>query len=71
MYVSGGRLFCRPPSCRSLGKVALVDPLVSDFALLQAPETMQFGVLALVLLGASVAVSAIGSGLSLRRFLKV
>ena len=55
----------------TVGKVALVDPLVSDFALLQAPETMQFGVLALVLLGASIGVSAIGSGLSLRRFLKV
>ena len=55
----------------TVGKVAFVDPLVSDFALLRAPETMQFGVLALLLLGASVAVSAMGSGLSLRRFLKV
>ncbi|MCW3012500.1 MAG: transporter permease [Solirubrobacterales bacterium] len=55
----------------TVGKVAFVDPLVSDFALLRAPETMQFGVLALVLLGASVGVSALGSGLSLRRFLKV
>ncbi len=55
----------------TVGKVAFVDPLVSDFALLRAPETMQFGLLAVVLLGASVAVSAMGSGLSLRRFLKV
>ncbi len=55
----------------TVGKVAFVDPLVSDFALLRAPETMQFGVLALLLLGASVGVSAMGSGLSLRRFLKV
>ena len=55
----------------TVGKIAFVDPLRSDFALLRAPETMQFGVLALVLLGASVAVSALGSGLSLRRFLKV
>jgi len=55
----------------TIGKVAFVDPLVSDFALLRAPETLQFGVLAALLLGASVAVSAMGSGLSLRRFLKV
>ena len=55
----------------TVGKVAFVDPLVSDFALLRAPETMQFGVLALLLLGASVGVSALGSGLSLRRFLRV
>ncbi len=55
----------------TVGKVAFIDPLLSDFALLRAPETMQFGFLAVVLLGASVAVSAMGSGLSLRRFLKV
>ncbi len=55
----------------TVGKVAFVDPLVSDFALLRAPETMQFGILALLLLGASIGVSALGSGLSLRRFLRV
>ncbi len=55
----------------TVGKLAFVDPLVSNFALLRAPQTMQFGVLAVVLLGASVGVSALGSGLSLRRFLKV
>jgi cell division transport system permease protein len=52
-------------------KVALVDPLANDFALIAAPDTMNFGVLVVVLLGASVAVSALGSGLSLRRFLRV
>jgi len=52
-------------------KVALVDPLAADFALIAAPETMHFGVLIAVLLGASVGVSALGSGLSLRRFLRV
>jgi cell division transport system permease protein len=52
-------------------KVALVDPLAADFALIAAPETMNFALLIAVLLGASVAVSAIGSGLSLRRFLRV
>jgi cell division transport system permease protein len=57
--------------CLTVGKVAFVDPLVSDVALLRAPETMGFAMLAALLLGASVAVSAAGSGLSLRRFLKV
>ena len=52
-------------------KVALVDPLASDFALIAAPETINFGVLVVVLLVASVGVSALGSGLSLRRFLRV
>jgi cell division transport system permease protein len=52
-------------------KVALVDPLSAQFALIAAPDTINFGVLIAVLLGASVGVSAIGSGLSLRRFLRV
>jgi cell division transport system permease protein len=52
-------------------KIALVDPLADQFALIAAPETMNFGLLIAVLLGASVGVSALGSGLSLRRFLRV
>jgi cell division transport system permease protein len=52
-------------------KVTLVDPLASDFALIAAPDTMNFGLLVAVLLAASVGVSALGSGLSLRRFLRV
>ena len=40
-------------------------------ALISAPETINFGVLVAVLLRASVMVSALGSGLSLRRFLRV
>jgi len=52
-------------------KVALLDPLATDLPLLAAPETMNFGTLIAILLGASVAVSAAGSGLSLRRFLRV
>jgi cell division transport system permease protein len=52
-------------------KVAVVDPLQADFALMAAPQTMNFGLLVVVLLAASVAVSAAGSGLSLRRFLRV
>jgi cell division transport system permease protein len=54
-----------------VGKIALLDPLIEQFSLLAAPKTIQFGMLIAVLLGASVAVSAIGSGLSLRRFLRV
>jgi len=52
-------------------KVALVDPLAAQFALIAAPDTINFGLLIGVLLTASVAVSALGSGLSLRRFLRV
>jgi cell division transport system permease protein len=52
-------------------KIALVDPLAAEFALIAAPDTINFGLLIAVLLGASVGVSAIGSGLSLRRFLRV
>jgi cell division transport system permease protein len=55
----------------AVGKIALVDPLIDQFALLAAPQTIHFGVLIAVLVIASVAVSAIGSGLSLRRFLRV
>ena len=54
-----------------IGKVAFIDPLKHDFSLIAAPETLNFGVLIAVLLFASVAVSAAGSGLSLRRFLRV
>jgi cell division transport system permease protein len=52
-------------------KIALVDPLAAQFALIAAPNTINFGVLIAVLLAASVGVSAIGSGFSLRRFLRV
>ena len=52
-------------------KIALVDPLKNDWVLLSAPQTINFGLLVVVLLGASITVSALGSGLSLRRFLRV
>jgi cell division transport system permease protein len=52
-------------------KITLVDPLAKDFALIAAPDTMNFGLLIGVLLAAAVGVSALGSGLSLRRFLRV
>ena len=52
-------------------KFTLIDSFQNDFALIAQPDTINFGVLVVVLLGASVAVSALGSGLSLRRFLRV
>jgi len=55
----------------AIGKVALIDPLASDFALIAAPKTIAFPLLVGVMMGAGVAISAVGSGLSLRRFLRV
>jgi cell division transport system permease protein len=52
-------------------KIAVVDPLAAQFALIAAPDTMNFPLLIGVLLAASVGVSAAGSGISLRRFLRV
>lgn len=54
-----------------VAKIALIDPLASDFALISAPQTIGFAALAVLLLGASVLVSGLGSSLSLRRFLRV
>jgi cell division transport system permease protein len=54
-----------------VGKIALLDPLIDQFALLAAPKTIDLGLLVAVLLAASIGVSAAGSGLSLRRFLRV
>jgi cell division transport system permease protein len=52
-------------------KIAVVDPLAADFALIAAPRTINFELLIALLLGSAVAVSALGSGWSLRRFLRV
>jgi cell division transport system permease protein len=52
-------------------KIALIDPLADQYELIAAPDTMNFPLLIALLLGASVAVSAAGSGISLRRFLRV
>jgi len=52
-------------------KIALLDPLASNWTLIAAPRTIQFSVLVIVLLAAGALVSALGSGLSLRRFLRV
>src|ERR671939_1481297 len=54
-----------------VGKIAFLDPLARDFALISAPNTIAFPLLVVVLLAASIVVAAAGSGLSLRRFLRV
>jgi cell division transport system permease protein len=54
-----------------VGKIAFLDPLAHDFALIASPNTINFPALIIVLLAASVVVAAAGSGLSLRRFLRV
>jgi cell division transport system permease protein len=54
-----------------IGKIAFLDPLAEDFALIASPDTINFPLLVAVLLCASVVVAAAGSGLSLRRFLRV
>jgi cell division transport system permease protein len=55
----------------AIGKIALIDPLQSDFALISAPQTISFPLLIAVMMAAGIAISAAGSGLSLRRFLRV
>ena len=52
-------------------KIALLDPLASNWTLIAAPRTIAFPWLIMVLLAAGVAISAAGSGVSLRRFLRV
>jgi cell division transport system permease protein len=52
-------------------KVALLNPLFSGWSLVSQIKTIPFPALIAVMLGASMAVSALGSGLSLRRFLRV
>ncbi len=52
-------------------KVALLDPLANNWTLIAAPRTIAFTGLVAILLCAGVLVSALGSGLSLRRFLRV
>ncbi len=54
-----------------LGKVTIVDPLADDFALIDNLSTMGFVPLVAMLVAAAVVVSALGSGITLRRFLRV
>jgi cell division transport system permease protein len=55
----------------TIAKETFIDPLADRFALLAAPDTIDFPVLIVVLLLACIAVSAAGSALTLRRFLRV
>jgi cell division transport system permease protein len=56
-----------------LGKITIVDPLSDTFSWVAAQNssTLSFPALVAILFGAAVLVSAIGSGITLRRFLKV
>ena len=57
-----------------IGKITIVDPLSDNgdsFALAQHNSTIAFPVLIAILFGAAILVSTIGSGVTLRRFLKV
>jgi cell division transport system permease protein len=56
-----------------LGKITVVDPLSDSFSFLAAQNnsTLTFPALVAILFAAAVLVSTIGSGITLRRFLKV
>jgi cell division transport system permease protein len=56
-----------------LGKITVVDPLSDSFSFLAAQNnsTLSFPLLVAILFAAAVIVSTIGSGITLRRFLKV
>jgi len=55
----------------AITKLTLLDPLSNTWTLISAPQTIPFTALIAVLLCAGVLVSALGSGISLRRFLRV
>ena len=55
----------------TIAKETFIDPLSDRFALLAAPDTIDFPLLIVLLLLACIAVSAAGSALTLRRFLRV
>jgi len=54
-----------------VGKQVIVDPLADNFNLINSGDTIPFASLALVLLCVAMGVSAMGSGLTLRRFLRI
>ncbi len=54
-----------------LGKVTIVDPLASDFTLINNFSTVGFVPLVAALVAAAMAISALGSGVTLRRFLRI
>jgi len=54
-----------------LGKVTIVDPLAADFNLIDNFSSVSFVPLVVMLIASAVVVSALGSGVTLRRFLRV
>jgi cell division transport system permease protein len=52
-------------------KQTIIDPISAKFVLFAGVETINFWSLTLVLMVAAVAISAMGSGITLRRFLRV
>ena len=55
----------------TIAKETFIDPLSERFQLLAAPDTIDFPLLVIVLMLACILVSALGSGITLRRFLRV
>jgi cell division transport system permease protein len=55
----------------AIAKETFVDPLSDRFALIAAPDTIDFPLLIVLLLVSCMAVSALGSGMTLRRFLRI
>jgi cell division transport system permease protein len=54
-----------------LGKITILDPLSDNFNFLKTQDNIPFLTLIAILFAASVLVSTVGSGVTLRRFLKV
>jgi cell division transport system permease protein len=54
-----------------LGKVTIVDPLADNFELVDNFSTTGFAPLVALLIASAVVVSAVGSGITLRRFLRI
>jgi cell division transport system permease protein len=54
-----------------VGKVAIIDPLAQNFALIDNFSTIGFAQLIALLAGSAVVISALGSGVTLRRFLRI
>jgi cell division transport system permease protein len=52
-------------------KIALLDPLFSGWALVGGVRTIAFPALLAIMMGAGVLVSSVGSGVSLRRYLRI
>lgn len=55
----------------SVSKIVVVDPLADNFALIENLDTIAFAPLVVALLGGSMLIAALGSGITLRRFLRI